>query len=56
MTKDKCCMCLEVREGHWALLFGPPMYNYQTNLDTTHKQHICPDCYIKILNLRPKNK
>ena len=51
--KDKCFFCNKKRTGKWALLFGPPLNAFAPGLEISHevarKLHICPKCYIKIL-------
>ena len=45
--KDKCVFCGKKRDGHWALLFSPPI------LDGKHRSgcwkfHVCPKCFDKM--------
>jgi len=54
-TKDKCFFCNKTRTGKWALLFGPPKPAFVPEVngpsEITTKLHICPKCYIKILEM-----
>jgi DNA-directed RNA polymerase subunit RPC12/RpoP len=52
--KNKCFKCGKIRDGNWALLFGPPNSPPYYEDDQVTKHHICPECYIKVLSIKWK--
>ena len=52
--KNKCFKCGKIRDGNWALLFGPPKSPPYYEDDQVTKHHICPECYIKVLSIKWK--
>jgi len=49
MIKVQCDACFVELDKPGALLFGPP-----SEQDWSRKHHLCPDCYIAILEFYVK--
>ncbi len=46
---DRCIGCRKLRDGHWALLFSPPILKGK-HRSGTWKFHLCPNCYEQVID------